>query len=107
MKEKHPAQYIVKERSLWIQPFEDLDQHNVDQIRERVDSLVAECDIQELIFDLSRVEFMDSSGIGMVLGRYRRMKLRGGFVRAVGIGKAVHRIFKYSGLYQIIETEAG
>lgn len=102
MKDKHPAQYCVKNRSLWIQPVEDLDQHNVDRIRERVDALVAECDIMELVFDFSKVDFMDSSGIGMILGRYRRMRLNGGSVRAVGIHPAVHRIFQYSGLYQII-----
>ncbi len=102
MKEKHPAQYQLKNRSLWIQPTEDLDQHNVDRIRERIDNLVNECDILELVFDFSKVDFMDSSGIGMILGRYRRMHLQGGSVRAIGIHPSIHRIFQYSGLYQIM-----
>ncbi len=105
MKAKHPAQYQVKNGSLWVIPTADLDQHTVDRLRERIDTLTQECGIQELVFDFTRVGFMDSSGIGMLLGRYRRMKLCGGTVRAVGIHPAIRRIFQYSGLFQILETD--
>lgn len=105
MKEKHPAQYTVKNRCLYVALQEDLDQHNVDRIRLRLDALIDECGSNEVVFDFSKVNFMDSSGIGMIMGRYRRMMLQNGKVRAVGIHPAIARIIKYSGLYQILEPD--
>lgn len=103
IREKHPAQYVVKNRCLYVTLLEDLDQHNVDRIRARLDALIDECHTNELVFDFGKVNFMDSSGIGMIMGRYRRMALQSGKVRAVGIHPAIARIMKYSGLYQILE----
>ncbi len=105
MKERHPAQYTVKNRCLYIALLEDLDQHNVDRIRARLDALIDECGSNELVFDFSKVSFMDSSGIGMIMGRYRRLLSRNGIIRAVGVNPSVARIMKYSGLYQILRPE--
>lgn len=104
MREKHPAQYCVKNHSLWVQPNGDLDHHNVSRISARIDALIDECEIERLVFDFSKVEFMDSSGIGMIMGRYRRLLLHGGKLYAVGASAPVKKILKYSGLYQILEA---
>ena len=53
---------------------------------------------KKLVMDLSGVTFMDSSGIGLVLGRYRQMKLLGGSVRVINIPENMYRLFALSGL---------
>ena len=47
--------------------------------------------------------FMDSSGIGMVMGRYRKIQYFGGNVYVTGVGAGIDRIFSMSGLYKIIQ----
>ena len=100
---RHPAQYMVKNRTLYIRPAGDLDHHNVEQIRTRADNLMTECEISNLVFDFEEVEFMDSAGIGLIMGRYRRIMHGGGRMKAVCVRPVVMRILKYSGLYQIMD----
>lgn len=100
---RHPAQYMVKNHTLYIRPAGDLDHHNVEQIRSRADNLMEECEINSLVFDFEDVEFMDSAGIGLIMGRYRRIMNYGGRMKAVSVKPVVMRILKYSGLYQIMD----
>lgn len=58
--------------------------------------------VRKMIIDLTNVEFMDSSGIGMILGRYREIKERDGKISVTGIKGNMERIFNMSGLYKII-----
>ena len=89
---------------------EDLDHHNAVYIREMADGYVEKYPIDRIIFDFSGVEFMDSSGIGVIMGRYKQMSYVGGSVYVYGIGKNVDRIFQMSGLYKLVkqlnQTEA-
>ena len=82
---------------------EDLDHHNAVYIREMADGYVDKYPIDRIIFDFSGVEFMDSSGIGVVMGRYKQMSYVGGAVYVYGIGKNVDRIFQMSGLYRLVK----
>ncbi|MBQ4536343.1 MAG: anti-sigma factor antagonist [Lachnospiraceae bacterium] len=82
---------------------EDLDHHNAVYIREMADSYVDKYPIDRIIFDFSGVEFMDSSGIGVIMGRYKQMSYVGGSVFVYGIGKNVDRIFQMSGLYKLVK----
>ncbi len=101
--ENHPAQYMVKNHTLYIRPAGDLDHHSVERIRKRADSLMNECEIGNLIFDFEEVEFMDSAGIGLIMGRYRRIIHKGGKMKAICVSPVVMRILRYSGLYQIMD----
>lgn len=82
---------------------EDLDHHNAVYIREMADGFVEKYPINRVIFDFSGVEFMDSSGIGVIMGRYKQMSYIGGAVYVYGIGKNVDRIFRMSGLYKLVK----
>ena len=59
-------------------------------------------DLDALILDFSSLTFMDSSGIGVVLGRYRLLRDRGGHVAIVGMNPHIARLFHMSGLDRII-----
>ena len=59
--------------------------------------------VKNIVFDFDGMTFMDSSGIGMVMGRYKKMGYLGGNVYVTGVGKGIDRIFSMSGLYKIIQ----
>lgn len=81
---------------------QELDHHTAGQISRMVDLQIEKGSVRTLIFDFSGITFMDSSGIGMVMGRHRKMNFLGGRTFVSGIGNSVDRIFQMSGLYRII-----
>ncbi len=103
--EKHPAGYMIKDHTLYIRPDGDIDDCAASKLKRRVDSLMTECDIKNIVFDFEMVDFMDSSGVGFIMGRYRKIVGKGGKMKAVGVKPVVMRILRYSGLYQIMDME--
>lgn len=95
--------FEVDGQTMVIHLGEDLDHHNAVYIREMADGFLEKYPINRIIFDFSGVEFMDSSGIGVIMGRYKKMSYVGGTVYVYGIGKNVDRIFQMSGLYKLVK----
>ena len=83
----------------------ELDHHNAASVREELDRLIAG-GITVLTLDMSGVTFMDSSGIGLMIGRYKAMARRGGSVAVKPGGRQADRLMELSGLYQILEKLA-
>ena len=71
-------------------------------IRRDIDALLQDPSVRHLVLDMARMPFMDSSGIGVVLGRYRLLCLRGGSVALMHLTPQVRRIYDLSGMAQII-----
>ena len=92
-------------RVLTVAPQGELDHCMAERIRNTIDATVLKTDAKVVVFDLSEVGFMDSSGIGMMIGRYKFMKRRGGGVRVRGMRQPVERVLRMSGLGQIIKNE--
>ena len=101
--EYRESEFAIKGRNLIIRLRGDLDHHYALQVREKADKLIEQEGIKNILFDFHGVEFMDSSGIGMIMGRYKKVIFSGGKVGVIGVGKSVDRIFMYSGLYKIVE----
>ena len=59
----------------------EIDHHSAAEIRENLDNMIAETRPKSLVLELSDIDFMDSSGLGLVLGRYRRLQEIGGAYR--------------------------
>ncbi len=97
------AEYEVKGEVLVIRLKADLDHHTALAVRETADKLLARNRTKHILFDFTGVEFMDSSGIGVIMGRYRQVIFQGGRVGVIGVGENVNRIFSFSGLYKIVE----
>ena len=96
--------FEICDRTLIIHMKEDLDHHNAIFIREQADKKLVSKNIQNVIFDFSQVKFMDSSGIGVILGRYKKLRLLGnGKLAVTGVSDCVNRILTISGLYSIVE----
>ena len=65
---------------------EEVDHFVADRLREEAGEILVERNVREVVFDFRKTVFMDSSGIGLVMGRFREMELIGGKVRAVHVG---------------------
>lgn len=76
----------------------ELDHHSAKKLREATDSLIQQKHPEKLRLNFSGVTFMDSSGIGFIMGRYRMMQLYGGTVRVVGVSEPIRRVMELSGL---------
>lgn len=98
--------YEKNRNTLTIRLIGELDHSMAAQIRAEVDELVSDSKVRRLIFDLSDLYFMDSSGIGLIIGRYKLMSRRGGSVAVSGPRKHIDRIFEMAGLYQLVERLA-
>ena len=74
----------------------ELDHHYASRIREAVDCAVMVGDIRKIVFDFTGVGFMDSSGIGTIMGRYKLMQAVGGTVSAFGISGQLDKLISMS-----------
>jgi len=81
----------------------ELDQNRATRVRQWLDDLIADPRVKHLVLDFKKLTFMDSSGIGVVLGRYRTLSQRGGGVAVTGESAHIKRIMQLGGLYQILE----
>ncbi len=95
--------YDVCGRCLIIRLQEELDHHNAIRIKDVADRLIDRNNIKHIIFDFSGAGFMDSAGIGVIMGRYRKVIFIGGKTAVTNVNSTVDRIFRISGLYKIIE----
>ena len=96
--------YEIREGSLRVFMPRELDHHEAGKLRAQTDLLIENYQIRQLVFDFSQTEFMDSSGIGVIIGRCRNMGYFGGEVVAQNLNERVQKIFTISGLHKIIRT---
>ena len=83
----------------------DIDHHSALELKERITREYDRGAAKNLELDFSNVTFMDSSGVGMVVGRYKEAVLRGGKLSASGLSSDVRRLFELSGLHKIIHMK--
>lgn len=95
--------FSVRKRTLLIRFHSDIDHHNAVQIRTKADRLIERGDLRNIVFDFGEVHFMDSSGIGMIMGRYKQVIFHGGKIAACRVSGEVDRILKISGLYRVMD----
>lgn len=96
-------QYQVEENCLTIFLPGEVDHHNAEEIRREADRLIEEKHIRHVIFDFKGTNFMDSSGIGVIMGRYRQIYLLGGEVWAVHASERMKKILNMSGVTKIMQ----
>ncbi|MCD8049251.1 MAG: anti-sigma factor antagonist [Clostridia bacterium] len=82
----------------------EIDAESAKALRRRIDMEYDALGVKDMIFDLSNVSFMDSPGIGMMIGRYKRVRAIGGRVKIFGADKNVGRIIELSGLGGIMRV---
>ena len=95
------VEYEQKEKILLIKITEEIDHHTSEIIRRKADYEITRYMPRKVIFDFSNVQFMDSAGIGMILGRYKMMKMLGGSVEMKNVPTSLKKIFEMSGITKI------
>ncbi len=85
----------------------EIDHHSSRQLCQEMDRLIQRRNIRRILFDFHDVSFMDSSGIGMILGRYKTMRFLGGTVMAVNVGERMQRVLTLAGVYKVIDIYEG
>ena len=76
----------------------EIDHDTAVRLRTKIDGAAQALKPRLLCLDFGKVSFIDSSGVGLVMGRYRQMKLMGGMLRVTNVPDSVYRIFAMSGL---------
>lgn len=94
---------IYSDQVLTVELCGEVDHHIATGIRERIDYMMEECKVKTIVFDFSRVTFMDSSGIGIVLGRYNKMASSGGSVIIKNARGLVRQILEMSGIFTLMD----
>ena len=98
--------YEKKRDALTVRLTGELDHNAADGLRGELDGLIDETGARRLVLDLSGLEFMDSSGVGLIIGRYKRLSRRGGSVAVAGPDARIDKLFRMCGVYQVVERLA-
>ncbi len=96
--------FQVIDNCLMIKLPEEIDHHRAGFICENADRLLVRDEVCNVVFDFENTRFMDSSGIGIIMGRYRKISCFGGRVYAIHADRQIQRILMVSGLNKIVEV---
>lgn len=84
----------------------ELDHYYADKLKRKTEDTFKNERINYLIFDFDRTMFMDSSGIGLMTGRFRKIHDRGGQVYVINVSPSIDKLLRLSGIYTIIKKKA-
>ncbi len=79
----------------------EIDHHTARELREEIDSAASRTKPKKLVLDFSKIHFMDSSGVGLILGRYRLISQWGGKLYVANLSPNLERIVSLAGLKEI------
>ncbi len=85
----------------------EIDHHSAREIRGEIDETASKVKPRKLILDFSSVTFMDSSGIGLIMGRCKLMQIWGGTVEITNLPQKIRRIVSLAGLNQLCTIRKG
>lgn len=95
--------YSLEDKNLIIElNIPELDHHITNEVRDGIDNVLNSRPIKNIIFDFKNIRFMDSSGIGVIIGRYKKIANDGGKVSVINVNARVKKIFDLSGMNKII-----
>ena len=94
--------YKEKDKLLILEINEEIDHHMADKLRRDADYEIQRRNPKRVILDFDSVSFMDSAGIGMVIGRYKTATMIGAKMEMVNVKENIKRIFEMTGVLKII-----
>lgn len=94
--------FFEKDNTLLVEITEEIDHHTTEKIRREIDNDITRFMPRKVIFDFDKVSFMDSAGIGMIIGRYKMINMLGGVTQMKNVKQSIKKIFEMSGVVKII-----
>jgi len=94
--------FVKDNRFIVVKINEEIDHHVCEKIKNKIDLAIEFRKAKCLIFDFEGVNFMDSSGIGLIMGRFKNVSKNGGQVFVVNLKPAVSKILKMAGILKIV-----
>ena len=94
--------FLERDKTLLIEITEEVDHHVAEKLRRKIDENITRYMPRKVIFDFNKVSFMDSAGIGMVIGRYKMINMIGGVTQMKNVRTSIKKIFEMSGVSKII-----
>lgn len=82
---------------------DELDHHWAEHAKNKIDSELLKSNNRNIIFDFSKLSFMDSAGIGVIMGRYKNVKALKGRTAIINVSPRICKIFEMSGVFQFVE----
>ena len=95
--------HYIDDKILEIFITEEIDHHTSSIIRTRLDYEISRFRPKKVVINLERVRFMDSAGIGLIIGRYKIVKSYGGELEIENVNQKLMKIFEMAGLPKIIK----
>ena len=96
--------YHKEDKLLILEITEEIDHHTTEKIRRRADYEIERYSPRKTIFDFDKVTFMDSAGIGMLIGRYKLVRMLGGTIEMIHVKPSIKKIFEMCGIPKIIKV---
>lgn len=96
------SKFYEEDKLLVFKITDEIDDCNVQKIRRRADYEIERYMPRKVVFDFDRVTFMDSSGIGLIIGRYKFTNMLGGKLEVANLTQSVKKIFEMSGILKLI-----
>ena len=96
------TKFYEKDKLLVFKIKEEIDDCSVQKIRRRADYEIERYMPRKVIFDFDSVTFMDSAGIGLIIGRYKFTNMLGGKLEVANLTQSVKKIFEMSGILKLI-----
>ncbi len=96
------TKFYEKDKLLLVKMTEEIDDNSVQKIRRRVDYEIERHMPKRVVFDFNSVTFMDSAGIGFIIGRYKFVTMLGGKLELANLTQSVRKIFEMSGILKLI-----
>ena len=96
------TKFYEKDKLLVFKISEEIDDFSVQKIRRKADYEIERYMPKRVVFDFDSVTFMDSAGIGLIIGRYKFVNMLGGKLELTNLTQSVKRIFEMSGILKII-----
>lgn len=83
----------------------ELDHHTADAVKTRMEDAISKGNVSHVVVNMKELKFMDSSGLGVILGRYKQVNGKGGKMVLCEVNPSVHRLFEMSGLFKILTVK--
>ena len=96
------SKFYEEDKLLIFKITDEIDDFSVQKIRRKADYEIERYMPKKVVFDFNCVTFMDSAGIGLIIGRYKFVKMLGGTVELANLTSSIRKIFEMSGILRLI-----